>query len=199
VNTEIAAPPLTLLLPKNGGLAAMTRRALETLPLPDRIERTSVRGEDVPLLANELAGAGRPVLAFTGQDLLQEWIARGNALGARLRRTSVAWDDPSARYGKPALCLIGRRGAALPARGRIRVAICAKYAALARTYLATLAQPGRSFEPIAISGSVEAALVHGLADVMIDIVLSGTTIDALELDVYDVIFRSDLALLEANR
>jgi ATP phosphoribosyltransferase len=162
-------------------------------------EPTFVRGEDVPFLANEVARSGRSVLAFTGEDLLDEWLASGGKLDERISRGRVPWSDDSARYGKPALCLIGPRGLDVPQSGTLRVAVCAKYEQLARRFLATMERPGLTIETVAISGSVEAAILHDVTDFMIDIVVSGKTIDELGLDVCTVILTSDLAVLEANR
>ncbi len=195
----IVAPPLAVLIPKNRGLAAMASDAVRLHAGGIGVERTFVRGEDVPFLANEVARSGRPVLAFTGDDLLDEWLASGRVLDSRVRRSSLPWSDPKARYGKPALCLIGPRGTPLPEMGDMRVAVCAKYGNLARRFLKTLERPGRTIDPILISGTVEAALLHDAADFMIDIVVSGSTIDALGLDVREIIQTSDLAVLEANR
>jgi ATP phosphoribosyltransferase len=194
----IDAPPTVVLTPKNRGLAAMADYALRLSSLATPFERTPVRGEDIPLLASEIARSGRALLAFTGEDLLEEWLAGGRVLDPRIVRRSVAWNDPAARYGKPALCLIGPRGVDLPERGTLRVAVCAKYENLARRYLRTLECAERTIDVVAIAGTVEAAILHNLADFMIDIVVSGTTIDALGLDVRAVIMTSDLAVLEAR-
>jgi ATP phosphoribosyltransferase len=196
MEATISAPTIVL-LPKNRGLAAMAEYALRNNPPQGAYDPTYVRGEDVPLLASELARSGRPVLALTGEDLLEEWLATGRTLDPRLTRRSVAWNDPSARYGKPALCLIGPRGTPVPQAGELRIALCAKYENLARRFLRTLERPGLRIEPVLIAGSVEAAILHDIADFMIDIVVSGTTIDRLGLDVRNVILTSDLALLEA--
>lgn len=198
-NELVAARPLTVLMPKNRGLAAMAERALKSLSHTIAVDRTAVRGEDVPMLANVVARLGCPLFAMTGDDLLDEWLAGGNVLDASIRRTRVEWNDPGARFGKPALCLIGPRGGTPPTEGTIRVAVCAKYKHLARKYLRALERPGLHITPVIISGTVEAALLHNAADLMIDIVVSGATIDRLALDVYTVLHTSDLAVLEANR
>ena len=194
----IAAPPMVVLIPKNRGLAAMAQYALSQGAPLGRHECSYVRGEDVPLLADELARNGRALLAFTGDDLLDEWLASGRSLDQRIARRSLTWNDPLARYGKPALCLIGPRAAKLPDRGQIRVAVCAKYQNLARRYLRELERAELRITPVPISGSVEAALLHDVAEFMIDIVVTGKTIENLNLDVYAVIMTSDLALLEAG-
>ncbi|HTX56461.1 MAG TPA: hypothetical protein VMD47_05080 [Candidatus Acidoferrales bacterium] len=195
----IDAPPVVVLVPKNRGLAAMTEYALRSCAPRGGYERTFVRGEDVPLLASEVARSGRPLLAFTGEDLLEEWLAGGRTLDARIVRRSIPWKDPRARYGKPALCLIGPRGTPVPDRGELRVAVCAKYEKLARRYLRSLESARLRIDVVAIAGTVEAAILHDIAGFMIDIVVSGNTIDALGLDVREVIMKSDLALLESNR
>ncbi len=194
----IAAPPTVVLIPKNRGLAAMVEYALSLHAPSGNIDRAYVRGEDVPFLANEVARGGRPLLALTGDDLLDEWLAGGGKLDERIIRRSIAWSDPRARYGKPALCLIGPRGVEFPTQGRVQVALCTKYENLARRYLRSLERPGLRIEPIAISGTVEAALLYDVADFMIDIVATGTTIDRLGLDVRAVIMKSDLAVLETR-
>lgn len=199
MQTQAIVAPVVVLVPKNRGLAAMADRGLRAYAANTPIERTFVRGEDVPFLANELARTGRSMLAFTGDDLLDEWIESGRTLDPRVTRSKLAWTDPDARYGKPALCLIGPRGTPMPDRGVLRVAVCAKYGNLARRYLRTLATDTLSIDTVVINGSVEAAILHNVADFMVDVVVSGKTIDQLDLDVRDVIYTSDLAVLEANR
>ncbi|HUA08267.1 MAG TPA: hypothetical protein VMA98_03265 [Candidatus Acidoferrales bacterium] len=197
-NQTIDAPPTVVLLPKNRGLSAMVDYALRRYAPQRPYERTFVRGEDVPLLASEVARSGRPMLAMTGEDLLDEWLARGRSLDPRIVRRSIPWNDPQARYGKPALCLIGPRGTPVPPTGELRVALCSKYENLARRFLRTLETPDRTVTPVSIAGTVEAAILHDIADFMIDIVVSGKTIDELDLEVCEVIMKSDLALLESN-
>ena len=199
METQTIAPPAVVLIPKNRGLAAMAEYALRMCLPRGAFERTLVRGEDVPLLASEVARGGRPVIALTGEDLLEEWLAGGRELDRRLVRSTIPWNDPQARYGKPALCLIGPRGAAIPANGRLRVAVCAKYENVARRFLRTMERPDLRIEPVAIAGTVEATILHDIADFMIDIVVSGKTIDDLGLEVRSIVMKSDLALLEFGR
>ncbi|HTC29487.1 MAG TPA: hypothetical protein VK702_02100 [Candidatus Acidoferrum sp.] len=196
METQTIAPSAVVLIPKNRGLATMAEAALRTCLPSGAFERSFVRGEDVPLLASEVARGGRTVVALTGEDLLEEWLAGGRELDRRLTRSAIPWNDPQARYGKPALCLIGPRGVALPQSGELRVAVCAKYENLARRFLQTLERPKLHIETVAIAGTVEAAILHDIADFMIDIVVSGKTIDELQLEVQSIVMTSDLALLE---
>ncbi len=193
----VSSHPTTtvVILPKNRGLAATAAAAFDAYAPAGEAARTLARGEDIPLLASDLARRGRSVIAYTGCDLLAEWLAAGNRLDARLETVTIPWVDPRARYGKPTLCAITPRGYDFPPSGTVRAAYCARYPMLARSYLTTLATAQRSIEPIAISGTVESAIAYGMADVMIDIVLTGSTIDAMGLEVRDVLFRSDLAML----
>ncbi|MDQ2680606.1 MAG: hypothetical protein M3Y21_06250 [Candidatus Eremiobacteraeota bacterium] len=194
--TSLAVDSTVTLLPKNRGLAVQALRAFEGRHLTQRSAR-SVRGEDIPYLSSAIAAGGSDVLAFTGEDLLEEWLAGGNTLDKRLCRGQIAWADPAAIYGKPALCLIGKPGSA-----RItptdRIAVCAQYRNLAARYLRQ-SRGDRGRAPILLSGTVEASLYHGIADFIIDIVVTGQTLRAAQLAVLDIIFKSDLAVLETQK
>jgi ATP phosphoribosyltransferase len=196
---QVTQTALTILLPKNLGLVAQVERALERRVLPTDAGYVRVRGEDVPLLADQLARAGRCVLALTGDDLLDEWLSLGNTLSERIVRDRIAWNDPSAIYGAPALCLIGRATEApatlQPTR---RVAVCTRYRALAERYLLTLGQDGVGLETMVVNGAVENFVTSGVADFAIDIVVTGKTLQRSGLAVKRVISTSDVAVLETR-
>jgi ATP phosphoribosyltransferase len=183
-----------VLVPTNRGLAAQAKRALTALGCAGGDHRF-VRGEDVPYIASRIASGGRSVLGVTGEDLMAEWLAAGNQLDRGLRRSVFPWSDPRAAYGKPALCLIG------PPRSEVglvsRVAVCTKYWHLADSFLRSLEAPVRRIERIPIAGALETVCLTGLADFIIDIVVTGETMRRAGLVVYEVIRTSDLALLEA--
>ncbi len=190
---EAEQSPLGLLLyAKNAGLARQAERAIERLSVAGW-ERRSVRGEDVPLLANELARRGRRVVGVTGDDLLEEWLAAGNVLDGRLARSTQPWDDPRAVYGAPALCLVGTPGASL--QGRKRIAICNRYRNLAERYVQRLEARGCEIERVYISGALENVQLIGLADFIIDVVVTGETARRSGLVVREMIARSDLAVI----
>lgn len=195
--SSVAFDP-TIIAPKNHGLAIQTARALKQLSKTN--VSCTIRGEDVPYLANQLVREGRSLLAFTGDDLLDEWLAAGNVLDARLRRSRMIWSDPAAVYGAPALCLIGEPAFELSTRPRegLRIAVCARYRRLATRFLAEWL--GRvQYDLTAITGSVETVVLHGVAELMIDVVVTGRTISAAGLRVHRVISTSDLAILEYQR
>jgi ATP phosphoribosyltransferase len=173
----------------------------QAAPLVDALcaagwEQRSVRGEDVPQIANDLARRGRPVVGITGDDLLEEWLAGGNALDPRLTREARPWSDEAAIYGAPALCLIGAESAALPRERRI--AICNKYRNLAERYVRSLETDGATYERVYISGALENVQLLGLADFIIDVVVTGATVRSAGLAVRDVISRSAVAVLETR-
>jgi len=190
---------LTVLLPKNGGLTGQVDRWLDTAQIPSDAQYVRVRGEDVPLLADELGRAGRRVLAFSGDDLVDEWLALGNTLCDRLTRDRIAWQDPEAIYGAPALCLIGRAGDGLfPGISTRRVAVCARYRALAARFMSSVRRDGVVLEPVLVSGALETFVESGVTDFAIDIVVTGKTLARAGLAVRRVISTSDLAVLESK-
>lgn len=197
MSTVIAAQSSgVILIPKNRGLAAQAALALEGRePTGDSL--AYVRGEDVGALANEAARAGRAVFALTGDDLLDEWLAAGNRLDDRLRRTRIAWVDPDAIFGAPALCAIAPSASILESE-TLRVAVCARYARLAEPYLRALEAAGKTINRALVQGALETVVTANLADCAIDIVVTGRSIRAAGLCVVDVISRSNLAVLETR-
>ena len=184
---------MVVLVAKNRGLAQQVARAVELMPSLGAPSRYAVRGEDVPYLSNAFARSGRGVIAVTGDDLVDEWLAAGNVLDSRLRRRRIAWADPAARYGKPALCLIGAPTASLTA-GPVRVAVCSRYWSLGMRFFANLANDAIEFVPI--QGALETVCLEGLADFIVNVVVTGETAARAGLIVHEVISLSDVAILE---
>ncbi len=187
---------MIIVVPKNRGLAERAEKALTSAGISAGAKRCRVRGEDVPAIASMLAAQGDAVLAFTGEDLLAEWLAGGSVLDGRLRRRTVEWFDRKAIFGKPSLCLVTPPDAPL-SQNRRRVAICARYAKLAEPELQRIERDlGISLERSYHHGALEILLEHGLADAIVDIVVTGSTIRERGLRIVDLFFRSDLAVLE---
>ncbi len=186
------------LFPKNSGLAHQLMRVRDRYLVPEDAQSFSVRGEDVPLLANELAALGRRVVGFTGDDLLDEWLADGNALDKRLNRRRFAWYDPAAIYGAPALCLIGASPNVLTEQRPLRVVVCGRYRRTAERFLCALREDGMTLETLPIQGSLETCVLSGMADLVVDVVVSGGTIKTAGLQVLRVIATSDIAVLESR-
>jgi ATP phosphoribosyltransferase len=196
VSTLVETRPsnAVILLPKNRGLLEQT--ALAVASLPERLGTVArVRGEDVGALSNEAARHDRTVFALTGDDLLDEWLAAGNALDPRLARRRIPWSDPDALFGAPALCAIVPSTESLQ-RTQLRVAICARYARLADPYLTALESRGVSIARSYMQGALETVVAAGLADAAVDIVVTGRSIRAAGLRVAAMISKSDVAVLE---
>jgi ATP phosphoribosyltransferase len=191
-------PSQVALLPKNRGLLTQLTRIRERYPLSPDAELVGIRGEDVPFLANEFVRMDRPVIAFTGDDLLNEWLARGNTLDSRLVRWRIAWSDPAAIYGAPALCLIGASPDILKETRPLRVMVCGRYRRSTEIFLAALRDDGISFETLGMQGSLETCVTNGVADLVVDIVVTGATVRQAGLCVLRVISTSDIAVLESR-
>ena len=190
----LATTETTILVAKNRGLIAQASRVLDRRGLRDGETPSYVRGEDVGQLANATVRAGRDLFAVTGDDLLDDWLAAGNELDAQIERQRVRWSDPYAIYGKPALCLIAPPETRLD-RGTLRVAICSRYANLAEPALRGLEQGGTAIVRTYCEGALEAVLMAGMADAIVDIVVTGASIVAAGLSARVVLYTSDLAVL----
>jgi ATP phosphoribosyltransferase len=195
---EVAQGRRTVLVPKNGGLIAQAARTLATLGIPEDAIQCNLRGEDIPYVANELAREGRVITALTGEDLLADWMAAGNSLDGRLATRIVPWASEDAMFGKPALCLIGGPDSELASLPESRVAVCARYKNLAAGFLAGHDVSSGRLRIATIQGALEEMLTHGLADFIIDVVLTGRTVRENGLKIQAVICKSDLAVLETT-
>ena len=183
------------LIPKNRGLTGQLAPLCERL-VPGGSPRVAVRGEDVPTLANAVAKSGRPVIAFIGDDLLDEWLPAGNALHPALQRRRIAWRDPLAIYGAPALCLIGKSFSLLSEPRTLRIGVCDRYQRLTESHLNALRRTGVQLEVVPVAGAVEACIASDVTDLIVDIVVTGRTVSDAGLHVLRVISTSDVAVLE---
>jgi ATP phosphoribosyltransferase len=93
-------------------------------------------------------------------------------------------------YGACRLCVAGFPSAETPVGGALRVAT--KYPNIARSYYAA---KDRQIEIIKLNGSVELGPLVGLADVILDIVESGATLEANGLQVLETISASSARMV----
>ena len=124
-----------------------------------------MRNRDIPTYV-ELGVADAGVV---GKDILLE-------SGSRL------FAPVDLRFAECRLSLIRRRGA----EGELR-RVASKYPSLATRYLRKM---GSSADVIRLAGNVELACLTGLADAVIDIVETGSTLAANDLEEVDVILGS---------
>lgn len=128
----------------------------------DGVRALVMRNADVPTYVDlGVADAG-----VVGYDVLLE-------SGSRL------YAPVDLGFGRCRISLIRPRGAAGPVR---RVA--SKYPRMTAEYLRRLGSPA---EVVALSGNVELACLSGLADAVVDVVETGATLTANDLEEVDVI------------
>jgi len=166
---------------------------LEDLVDPRIIE---VRGEDVPYWLESFRRKGKPAIGLTGEDLYEEYKAN-NGSGSKLEiLKTIEWQDETAKFGKPALCLIGPEDKELQDLPKdLSIWIASKYRGLADRYLKKLEEQGYTFMKNYVNGCVETSCSEGIADLIIDIVYTGSSLKRYELTIYDTILKSDFLIL----
>ncbi|MEJ2287367.1 MAG: ATP phosphoribosyltransferase [Deinococcales bacterium] len=171
-------PSLTLALPKGRvmqeALSVLRSAGLHLeLPSDDRALRFDagdaelivMRNSDVPTYVDlGVADAG-----VVGKDVLAE---AGSAL----------YEPVDLRFAACRLSLIRPRGASGPV-----ARVASKYPRLTAEYLRRM---GSSAEVVRLAGNVELACLSGLADAVVDVVQTGATLEANDLEEVDVLMRS---------
>ncbi|MDZ7799869.1 MAG: ATP phosphoribosyltransferase [Trueperaceae bacterium] len=183
---EAAQRPLVAALPKgrvlSDALAALRAAGLE-LALGDasRLLRHEAPGGTVLLMRNAdvptYVDLGVADLGVVGKDVL-------------LESGSAVYEPVDLGFAACRMSLIRPVGA----RGTVR-RIASKYPRVTASYLARV---GSSAEVVALKGNVELACLTGLADAVVDIVQTGSTLEANDLEEVDVLLRSS-ARLVVNR
>lgn len=170
--------PLTVALPKgrvmDAALDALRSAGLDLhLDGSDRVLRHHgaagtvlvMRNADVPTYVD----LGVADVGVVGKDVLLE-------SGSRV------YEPVDLRFAACRLSLIRPVGA----RGRVR-RVATKYPRVTARYLARL---GSDAEIVALKGNVELACLSGLADAVVDVVETGATLAANDLEEVDLILRS---------
>ena len=124
-----------IVVPKNGGLQEYREKALSSLQNVNSSKIIEVRGEDVPFWVEEFRRKGKKAIGLTGGDLYEEYCLRNTRTSLRVIGT-LSWADAQARYGKPALCLVGPRNKNFEDFPKnLTVCVAAKYKSLGKKYL----------------------------------------------------------------
>ncbi|GAA5532851.1 ATP phosphoribosyltransferase [Deinococcus aluminii] len=174
---------LTLALPKGRILedaVSLLARAGLPLTLPEKsralrhefpgVTVLELRNQDVPVYVDlGVADAG-----IVGKDVL---IESGRAV----------YEPVDLRFAACHLSLIREVGASGPI-GRVAT----KYPRSARAYLAARGIPA---EVVKLSGNIELAALTGLADAVVDLVQTGSTLRANHLEEVDVLYHSSARLI----
>ncbi len=170
--------PLTVALPKgrvlDSALAALRAAGLELrLDGGDRVLRHQGEAGTVLLMRNAdvptYVDLGVADVGVVGKDVLLE-------SGSRV------YEPVDLRFATCRLSLIRPVGA----HGRVR-RIATKYPRVTARYLARL---GSDAEVVPLKGNVELACLSGLADAVVDVVETGATLTANDLEEVDLILRS---------
>ena len=187
-----------IVVPNNKSLASYRDTTLSYFGNLTKDKLVESRGEDVPFIVEELSQNGKKVFGLTGSDLLREYQLSKYNSGLFIVKT-ISWTDNKAKFGKPALCLLGPKEKSLEQLSKnLKVCINSKYKNIAKRYLNVLESKGYSFVKIYLSGSTEAAYCNELSDLVIDIVYTGASIKEANLDTYDKIFESDFVIISSK-
>jgi ATP phosphoribosyltransferase len=185
---------LFIVLPKNSGLSNCREIILSCLNNSESSKIIEVRGEDVPFWIELLQSQGKDAVGITGEDLYVEYcLAKGRNTNI-IRK--IPWSDKKALFSKPALCLLGPSGRKLSELPKtLTICITSKYKQIASQYLNDLELDGYCINKLYVNGSAELMFVEGIADLVIDIVYSGSSMKEAGLEVYDKIIASDFVVI----
>ncbi len=185
---------ILFIVPKNSGLKRCKEYVSSIVDDSSKIK--TVRGEDVPFFVESLLNKGKQAIGLTGKDLFEEFTTINSDSDISVLET-VPWQDPSALFGKPTLCLLGPKGRSLSELPiKLKVGVNKKYEQTARTFLRTFKK--KECELFLLSGTTELSFESGLADLVIDIVYSGTSAREAGLEVYEKISESDMVIIGRN-
>ena len=197
-----------LIVPKNSGLKGYGWKVLEEAGLDlGRAEQTGKdsarlggldilfqRGEDIPKIVMDEFRLGRVALGVTGDDLYDEFRLRDPTNTLKVENT-YDWVDPQAKFLRPALCLVGREGEALP-QGEAKVAVTAKYELTGRQYLSkSRILQGINCEVGTYNGGLERTIASGANALGIDVVYTGASLKESGLGILETIRFSDLVVI----
>ena len=184
-------------LPKNSGLKKYRDLVIDTFGIKDN-ESIEVRGEDVPFWVEELTKKGKKAVGLTGQDLFREYALENYNSKLKILKI-INWDDEKALFKKPVLCLLGPQNKNLNTIPKSQtICISKKYKYIAKKYLNLLETKGYTFSKLYVSGSTESSYKIGIADLVIDIVYSGKSMDKLGLKIYEKIFYSNFVIIAGD-
>lgn len=179
-------------VPKNSGLQKYRDIALSELNNSRVLE---VRGEDVPFWVSLLLAKGNKTIGITGQDLYEEYCLKNKTNLDIIKK--IIWNDDGALFNKPALCLLGPKNKELKDITKTpTIFISSKYKNLAENYLNSI---GLKSNNIYVSGCVETGCSEGVADLIVDIVYSGSSMKKYGIKIYDVIMKSDMLIIGGDR
>ena len=193
---------ILMAIPKKGRLFERVNKLLEGAGIeyrrPDRVDIAVCTGLPITLVflpAADIAtyiGEGNIDLGITGQDILLE---------TRLECPDIQINElMGLGFGKCKLCLLGPVASKIKdPRSLSGGRIVTSFPELAKDYFKKIdEQTGKQTIIRTVSGSVEAACGLGLADAVIDLVETGTTMKAAGLEVITDVITTEAVLISNN-
>ena len=176
---RIAAPIMDLMEKSGLHLPDTTERRLITRTLDPHVEILFARPVDIP----EYVANGAADLGITGRDVVTE---RGSGVEVLL----------DLQLGKATLVVAVREEADITAVNQLRGAkVATEFPAITRRYFA---EKGVPVEIVLVGGACEATPYLGIADAIVDLSSSGTTLKTNRLRVIDEVMPTSTILI-ANR
>lgn len=183
---------LLFAIPKKGRLhdkvaAVLSGSGIEYLR-KDRVDvahSTNLPMSIVFLPAKDIAtyvAEGEVDLGITGEDCVAESEAEVDVI-------------MKMGFGKCNLSVQGQKDSHISAANLAGKRIVTSFPAITQKYFSKLEEPGKPTQIKCISGSVEAAISLGLADGIVDLVETGTTMRAAGLEEVAVVMRSEAVLI----
>ena len=191
-----------IVVPRNSGLKEYNDKALADLNAKSS-KVIRVRGEDVPLWVSRFIDKGFDAIGLTGEDLFIEYQKRFRDTELEIKKR-IEWKDEKALYGKPALCLIRKQVGSdgdkdrLSKKKALTIFISSKYKAIADEYLKTL-EKDSIIEKVYINGCVEPSCSEGIADYIVDIVKTGSSLKRYGLEIVEKIMQSDFVIVGGRK
>ncbi len=185
---------IIFIVPKNSGLEKC-RELAQTFAKDTSIIQ-EIRGEDVPLFVESLIREGKNAIGITGEDLFKEFTLNSRSTRLEILRRET-WREEAFMFKKPSLCLLGPKDMKLEDLDKnLRICINSKYRELAKKSCTNLLEnKGYQIEKVYASGATEEFFSKGIADLVIDIVCSGTSAEKAGLYVYEKLFESDIVVI----
>jgi len=219
-----------IIVPKNGGLKDVVSRTLKEMGVDylksKKVDRDNYksggltvsvyRAEDIPQVIEDLYFDKKiKALGFIGDDLFDEYKLRNSRTILQVFET-VDWIDNKAKFMRPALCMMKRKGENLD--GIVNVAVNEKYEQTSRKVLEEIGwiigyaecRDGEKPEELrclsnfkanvrVYKGNTELTVAQGLNDICIEIVYSGSSIKRNGLEIIGKPLRvSDFDIIGVN-
>jgi ATP phosphoribosyltransferase len=183
---------LTIALPK-GRLGDQTLDALKKIGLGDAVIESSRRliFEDEQVMMRYMLVKPSDVITYVEKGVADIGVIGKDSI---LEENMDVYELMDLGFGKCKFAIAGKKGEIIHQRDEV-LKVATKYPKIALEYFSLRNQP---IEIIKLNGSVELAPLVGLSDVIVDIVETGSTLKANDLDILEEMYPISAKLI-ANR